>query len=175
MWSLVFFDWNDVVHHEFLSQGRAVNKEYYLEVICRLREAFRQKRTELWKNQSWILHHDNAPPHTILVDCAKQFIRNTKNYRKTNHGFCTHRCLLTKNKTVIMPQPPYSSDLPLADFFLFFPKPKTSMKEKRYVAIEEMKKIETDTVGNTKSAFQKCFEDGKKCWNRCILSEKGTR
>ena len=27
-----------VVHHEFLPQGRKVNKEYYLEVMCRLRE-----------------------------------------------------------------------------------------------------------------------------------------
>lgn len=45
-----------VVHHEFLPQGRTVNKEYYLEVMRRLREAIRQKRTELWKKQSWILH-----------------------------------------------------------------------------------------------------------------------
>ena len=30
----VFFDCNDMVHHEFLPQGRTVNKEYYLEVIA---------------------------------------------------------------------------------------------------------------------------------------------
>ena len=71
----VFFDCNSVVHYEFLPQGRIVNKEYYLEVMSRLREAIRQKRTELWKNQS--------------------------------------------NKTVIMPQPPYSPDLTAAVFFLF--------------------------------------------------------
>ena len=34
--------------------------------MCRLREAIRQKRTELWKNQTWILHHDNAPAHTSM-------------------------------------------------------------------------------------------------------------
>ena len=34
----VFFDCNGVVHYEFMAQGR---KEYYLEVICRLREAIR--------------------------------------------------------------------------------------------------------------------------------------
>ena len=38
-----------------------VNQEYKLEVIRRLGGAIRQKRTELWKNQEWILHHDNAP------------------------------------------------------------------------------------------------------------------
>ena len=57
----VFFDCNGVVHHEFLAQGHTVNKEYYLEVMHRLREAICQKHTKLWKNQSWILHPDNAP------------------------------------------------------------------------------------------------------------------
>ena len=42
-----------MVHYEFLPQGRMVNKEYYLEVRSRLREAIRQKRTELCENQSW--------------------------------------------------------------------------------------------------------------------------
>ena len=49
-----FFDCNGVVHHEFLPQGLTVNKEYNLEVMRRLSEAIRQKRTELWKNQSMI-------------------------------------------------------------------------------------------------------------------------
>ena len=46
----VFFDCNGQVHYEFLSQGHTVNKEHYLEVMWRLREAIRQKRKELWKN-----------------------------------------------------------------------------------------------------------------------------
>ena len=33
----VFFDCNDMMHHEFLTQGRKVNKEYYFEVMHRLR------------------------------------------------------------------------------------------------------------------------------------------
>ena len=63
----VFFHYNAVVYHEFLPQGRTANKEYYLEDIRRLREAIRQKWLELWKNQSWILHHDKAPAHTSLL------------------------------------------------------------------------------------------------------------
>ena len=47
----VFFDYNGVMHHEFLPPSRAVNREYYLEVICRLHGAIRQKRTELFKKQ----------------------------------------------------------------------------------------------------------------------------
>ncbi|UYV81522.1 hypothetical protein LAZ67_20001424 [Cordylochernes scorpioides] len=48
----VFFDCRGVVHHEFLPQGRTVNKEYYLQVMRNLREAIRQKRPDLWKNKN---------------------------------------------------------------------------------------------------------------------------
>ncbi|UYV76060.1 hypothetical protein LAZ67_13002356, partial [Cordylochernes scorpioides] len=85
----VFFDCRGVVHHEFLLQGRTVNKEYYLQVMRNLREAIRQKRPDLWKNKNWLLHHDNAPAHTSLL--VREF--------------------LAKNNTLMMPQPPYSPDL----------------------------------------------------------------
>ena len=42
----LFFDRNELAHHEFLPQGRTVSKEYYLEIM---RETIRQKRRELWK------------------------------------------------------------------------------------------------------------------------------
>ena len=93
----VVFDCNGVVHHELLPQDRTVNKEFYLEIMRRLREAIRQKRTELWKTQSWILHHDNAPADTFML--VREF--------------------LAKNKTVIMIQPPYTPGFVTADFFLF--------------------------------------------------------
>ena len=53
----------------------------------RLLEAVRQKLTELWKNQSWILYHDNALAYTLM------FMRE----------------FLAKNETVIKTQPPYST------------------------------------------------------------------
>ncbi|UYV80856.1 HADH [Cordylochernes scorpioides] len=67
----VFFDCRGMVHHEFLPQGRTVNKEYYLQVMRNLREAIRQKRPDLWKNKNWLLHYDNAPAHTTqhLAPC----------------------------------------------------------------------------------------------------------
>ncbi|UYV65861.1 hypothetical protein LAZ67_3005737 [Cordylochernes scorpioides] len=46
----VFFECKGVVHHEFVPQGRTVNKEYYLQAIRNLREAISQKRPDLWKN-----------------------------------------------------------------------------------------------------------------------------
>ena len=45
-------------------------------------------------------------------------------------------CLI-KNKTIIMPQAPYSPDLVPANFFLF-PKLKTLMKGKYFAMIEEI-------------------------------------
>jgi hypothetical protein len=33
----------------------------YQEVLARLRDAVHRKRPELWKNQTWMLHQDNAP------------------------------------------------------------------------------------------------------------------
>ena len=40
---MVFFDSKRVVHYEFLPKGRTVNKEYYVEVMQRLREAVGKK------------------------------------------------------------------------------------------------------------------------------------
>ena len=37
-----------------------------MEVLKRLRENVRRKRPEYFANNSWILHHDNAPAHAAL-------------------------------------------------------------------------------------------------------------
>ena len=52
------------------------------------------------------------------------------------------------------------------EFFLF-PELNTPMKGKRFVKIEEIKEKEK------KRAIQKCFEDWKKCWYNCIISDGG--
>jgi hypothetical protein len=57
----------------------------------------RRKRPQLWTNQSWVLHHDNAPAHSSFLV----------------HNF------LAKNETTVLLQPPYSPDLASADFFCF--------------------------------------------------------
>ena len=50
----IFFDCNSVVvDNEFWPQGSAVNKEYYLEIMCRLHEAICQKRIALWKKNTF--------------------------------------------------------------------------------------------------------------------------
>jgi len=58
------FDIREIVHYEFVPTGETVNQVYYLEVLKKLRKKVRRKRPELFANNSWILHHDNAPAHT---------------------------------------------------------------------------------------------------------------
>jgi len=50
-----------IVHYEFVPTGQTVNQVYYLEVLKKLREKVRRKLPEIFANNSWILHHDNAP------------------------------------------------------------------------------------------------------------------
>ena len=128
----VFFDYHGVVHQEFLPQRRTVNKEYYLEVMRRLREAIRKKRPELWKNNSWLLHHENAPAHSSLL------VRN------------------------FLAKKPYSPDLAPCVFFLFprLKRPMkgrrfATIEEIKTESLKELKDI-------PKSAYEKCFEDWKK-------------
>ena len=85
-----FFDIQGIVHKEFVPIGQTVNCKFYCEVLKRLREGIRRKRSDKWKNNNWFLHHDNLPTHTSLV--VRQF-------------------LTSKNITVI--PPPLTHPLPI--------------------------------------------------------------
>ena len=125
-----------------------VNKEFYLKVMKRLREAVRRKRPEAWTNKTWMLHHDNAPAHASLL--IREF--------------------LVKQDTIVMPQPPYSPDLAPADFFLF-PKLKSTLKGRRFQMIEEIKENSLqDLRAIPQNTFQDAFQNWKKRWERCINS-----
>jgi hypothetical protein len=55
-----------------------------------------EKGPQLWRNNYWFLHHNNVPVNALLLIC--DFLANMN--------------------TTVLPWPPYSSDLALADFFL---------------------------------------------------------
>jgi hypothetical protein len=86
-----------IIHYEFVPTVQTVNQVYYLEVLKRLREKIRRKRPEIFANNSWILHHDNAPSHTALS--VREFLAN--------------------KQITVLENPAYSPDLALSDFFLF--------------------------------------------------------
>jgi len=94
---VVFFDWKSIVHHEFVPRGQMVNKQFYQEVLPRLRDAVRRKRSELRENQTWMLHHDIAPAHASLLI----------------------RSYLAKHQTSVVSHPPYSPGLAPTDFSCF--------------------------------------------------------
>ena len=51
-------------------------RQLYQEVLARLRDAVRRKKPELWENQTWMLHHNNAPAHaSLLIRSAFELIR----------------------------------------------------------------------------------------------------
>ena len=147
---VVFFDWQGVVHYEFIPHGQTVNKEFYVAVLKRLWEAVRRKRPQLWTNQSWLLHHDNAPAHSMFL------VRN----------------FLVKNESTVVHQPSYSPDLAPAYFFLF-PKLKSTLKGRRFDTFDEIQKNSTkDLFAIQKEAFfQKAFQSWQKRWERCVASE----
>lgn len=116
------------------------------KVMRRLREQVRRKRPELWRDNSWFLHHDNAPSQKAVI---------------INEFFA-------KNATNVIEQPPYSPDLAPADFFLF-PKLKLPLRGTRFHSVEEIKENSQRALRLiSKNAFQKCFDDWITRWHKCI-------
>ena len=102
---ITFFDVHGIVHAEFLPQGQTINQHVYKNILRRLMRSVREKKRELWKTRSWLLHHDKAPAQNALG--IREF--------------------LAKNNIAILKQPSYSPDLAPGDFFLL-PKLKSSKK-----------------------------------------------
>ena len=94
---ITFFAVKGIVHEEFVLTGQTVNSGFYSEVLRRLRENVRRRYPKLWREPTWLLHHDNAPSHTSVL--TQQF--------------------LAKNKMTVIPHASYSPDLAPFDFFLF--------------------------------------------------------
>jgi len=63
---IVFFDIRGVIYIDWVPEGQTVYQVYYKNVLTTLRERVRRRRPDMWKNASWILHHDNAPAHNAL-------------------------------------------------------------------------------------------------------------
>lgn len=145
----VFFDYQGVVHHEYAPRGQTINKEYYCQVLRRLRDAIRRKRPTLHRSGEWRLHHDNAPAHSAQL--VQQY--------------------LAKHHISQLQQPPYSPDLAPCDFFLF-PKMKSTLKGHRFEDIAAIQQNATKELKSIpKEGFEKCFQQWKQRWEKCIASQ----
>ena len=146
---ICFFDQNGIVHKEFVPPDQTDNAAFYVEVLKRLRENGRRRRPNQWRNNTWLLHHDNAPAHAALLT----------------------RRFLTDNNMTVTPHPPYSHDLAPSDFFIL-PKLKIKLKRRRFQTLEEIQG-ESQAVLNTlrENNFQECFKNWQRRWDRCQASE----
>jgi histone-lysine N-methyltransferase SETMAR len=117
-----------------------VNRQWYLEVLIRLRESVRRKRPKLWPDK-WVLHHDNAPAHDAL----------------------RVRKFLAKKSITKMDHPPYSPDLAPCDFW-FFSKIKNALGGQRFADIPDIQCNVTLLWGIPENNFQDCFWQ----WSFCI-------
>ncbi|GBM12893.1 hypothetical protein AVEN_114971-1 [Araneus ventricosus] len=142
----VFFDYDSVIHYEFIPGGQTVNKELYLEILKRLRDAIRRKGPEKWAANDCFLLHDNAPPHRALI----------------------------VKKYLAIETPPYSPDLAPADFYLF-PRLKMKLKGHRFVDSDKVIKNATKQLKDlSKNGFQECFEQLYEHWKKCVDAGEST-
>ncbi|UYV82643.1 hypothetical protein LAZ67_22000319 [Cordylochernes scorpioides] len=105
-----------------------------------------KKRTEKWTNGGWILHHDNARPHTAHLMTS----------------------FLAKNGTQILIQPPYFPDIAPNDFFLF-PKLKAVLKGRHFDTRDDIiEKSPLALKSIPKEAYKNCFDNWEKRWRWCV-------
>jgi hypothetical protein len=71
-----FFDIKGIVHKRFVPTGQTADSEYCCEVLLRMRENVRRRCPELWRLQTQLLYHDNAPSHTSVL--IQQFLADQK-------------------------------------------------------------------------------------------------
>jgi len=92
---VIFFDWQGVIHKEFVPEGETINAVYYKDVMERLLNRIRRVRQGMCESGDWFLLYDNAPSHNATI--VKQF--------------------LAQRKVIVLDHPPYSPDLAPADYF----------------------------------------------------------
>ena len=69
---VVFFDWQGVIHKEFVSEGETINAVYYKVVMERLLNRIRRVKPGMCESGDWFLLHNNTLSHNTTI--IKQFL-----------------------------------------------------------------------------------------------------
>jgi len=146
---VIFFDWQGVIHKEFVLEGETINAVYYKGVMERLLNRIRRVRPGMCQSGDWFLLHNNAPsPNETII---KQF--------------------LAQRKVTVHDRPPYSPDLAPADYFLF-PKVKSHLKGRHFDSISDIQKAVTSTLNTiAKDDFHKGIQTLYDRANLCVQLE----
>jgi len=144
---IFFFDQNGIVHKGFVPPGQTVNAEFYVYFLKRLRENVWRKRPDQWRNNTWLLHRDNAPAHYVLLT----------------------RRFLTDNNMTVVPHSPDSPDLAPSEFFLF---PKLKMKGAKFSDVRGILIIVAGRpVHTTRKWLPRLLKNWKRRWDLGQASE----
>ena len=95
-------------------------------------------------NNSWILHHDDAPAHTALS--VREFVAT--------------------KQIPLLEQPAHSLDLAPGDFFLFL-KIKEILKGRHFDYTDDIRSLKA----LPQNQFQNCFEGWTRRWHQCVASQ----
>jgi len=143
---VIFFDWQGVIHKEFVLEGETINAVYYKGVMERLLSRIRRVRPGMCESDDWFLLHDNAPSYNATI--IKQF--------------------LAQRKVTVLDHPPYSPDLAPADCFLFR-KVKSHLKGRLFDSISDIQKTVTSTLNTiAKDDFYKGIQKLYDRANQCV-------
>jgi len=146
---MIFFDWQGVIHKEFVPEGETINAVYYKVVMERLLNRIRRVRPGMCKSGDWFLLHDNAPSNNATI--VKQFS--------------------AQRKVTVIDHPPYSPDLAPTDYALF-PRVKSHLKGRLFDSISDIQKSVTSTLNTiAKDGFYKGIQKLYDNANLCVQKE----
>jgi histone-lysine N-methyltransferase SETMAR len=141
----VFWDAEGTLFIDYLEKGKTITGEYYSNLLTRLDENSRDKRSGLQKTNI-IFHQDNAPAHKSVLAMGK----------------------LSDLHYELLEHPPYSPDLVPSGFCLF-PKLKLFLAGQRFFsnqeAIAAVERYFADLMKNHSRDRIMALEHS---WNKCI-------
>ncbi len=136
---ILFFARCEISHHEFFRptpEARGINGKRYLAILKRLRARIAHVRPEMFEEDDWVLHQDNAPSHNCTL---------------VNEW-------LAINRTIVMRHCAWSPNLAPNDFWAFS-RVKKDMKDKHWGMVEEIERATTNSLkALTVEEFQDCFQ-----------------
>jgi len=64
---VIFFDWQGVIHKEFVPEDETINAVYYKVVMERILNRIRRVIPGMCESGDWFLLHDNARSHNAIM------------------------------------------------------------------------------------------------------------
>jgi len=136
---VIFFDWQGLIHKEFVPEGETINAVYYKRVMERLLNRIRRVRPDM---------------------CSFCTTTSRPTTRKSSSS-------LALRKVTVLDHPPYSPDLAPADYFLF-PKVKSHLKGHFFDSISDIHKdvtsaLNTITKDDLYKGIKKLYDHANLC------------